>query len=417
MTRREADCVIVGGGIGGAVLALALGRKGRRVVVLERETRPLPAGRPEVLAGATLEIFDSLGVGSRIREQAALPIRGLEAWRAGRDRLLALTEEDIREAGAAPHSTDPGLTRQLLMEAAEAAVEVVRGVEVRELITDGSRVIGVRGVRGGEAISVNARLVVGDDGPHSKVREGLGIALPATNFALDFLAAAGPALPGLRNDIGEAWIDPWGVRRGLPAALFLPLPGARTAMVFLLSPGAYRRFSKLDPQVFHRAAVRLTPRAAELDSVHKFPEGFAHITRPFGHAQRYVADGAALLGDAAHPVTPAGGQGANMSAADAAVLTEVADAALARGDCGADALRSYESIRRPANERSLRFSSRTHNVLRLLQVMPLMAPLLPLGLGMVDRRPALRQRFIRSIAEAFRSDRSATRADTCASAR
>ena len=39
MEMETADCVIVGGGIGGAVLALLLARKGRRVVVLEKELR------------------------------------------------------------------------------------------------------------------------------------------------------------------------------------------------------------------------------------------------------------------------------------------------------------------------------------------------------------------------------------------
>jgi 2-polyprenyl-6-methoxyphenol hydroxylase-like FAD-dependent oxidoreductase len=264
----------------------------------------------------------------------------------------------------------------------------------------------VRGTRGGEPISVGARLVVGDDGPRSRVREGLGIALPTTNFAVDFLSAAGPALPGLPSNAGEAWVDPWAVRRGLFAVLFLPLPQARTAMVFLLSPAAYRRFAAANPSEFYLAAERLSPRAADLAAVHKFPEGLFHITRPFGHAQRYVADGAALLGDAAHPVTPAGGQGANMSVSDASVLIEVADAALARGDCGAGSLRPYELIRRPANERSLRFSARTHRVLRALEFAPWLSPLLPIGLRAVDRRPALRQRFIRSVAQAFRSDRS-----------
>ena len=54
------DFLIVGGGIGGLVLAELLGRDGKRVVVLERSTGPPPWNRPEVLWPATIELLLSL---------------------------------------------------------------------------------------------------------------------------------------------------------------------------------------------------------------------------------------------------------------------------------------------------------------------------------------------------------------------
>src|SRR5437899_4279564 len=79
----------------------------------------------------------------------------------------------------------------------------------------------------------------------------------------------------------------------------------------------------------------------------KFPEDFVRIRRPWDHAPRYGGEGAFLIGDAAHPVSPAGGQGANMSVADACVLAELA----LRGS--RDLLVEYERRRRPANGRSM----------------------------------------------------------------
>ena len=114
----DCDCIIVGGGIGGAVLALILGRQERHVILLERELRPPSRGRPEVLAGATLEVFHKLGIGPRIEKEAAVPLEGLELYRAGGGRILSFGISDFEAAGARLFSTDPTRSREILLEEA-----------------------------------------------------------------------------------------------------------------------------------------------------------------------------------------------------------------------------------------------------------------------------------------------------------
>ncbi len=397
--------MIVGGGIGGAVLALVLGQRGHRVMLLERDLNPHAIGRPEILAQATMDVFDQLGVGERIKQEAALPLRGLELWRAGGQRLLALTADEFRSVGAQPYSTDPARTRQILLEEAEAlpSVQLKRGVEVDELLQEGQRVVGVRAHSSGEHFSISACLVIGDDGGRSRVRECLGIPLKTATFPLDFLCAAGPMLPGQSEGVGQAWIQPDSIRNGIFGGIFLPLPASRTALVFLLSSRAYEDFARQDTSRLFDAAARLSPRCESLAKRYRFPEDFACLRRPFGHAPAYVADGAALLGDAVHPVTPAGGQGANMSVADAVVLADVAHEALKIGDCSKQRLARYETIRRPANQRSLQFSARTARVLRVLRLCPWLAPLVTMWLGSVDRQPQMKRRLVRAVSQAFRS--------------
>ena len=404
MTEHEsAECVIVGGGIGGAVLARALARDGHPVVVLERELQPVLAARPEVLARSTIEVFHRLGVGDRIMQEAALPLRGLEAYHIGGKRLFHLSDDTFRQAGAQPYSTDPAATRRILLEQLPPAVQVMRGVEVTGLLQEAGRVVGVRAKRGQEPLTIRARLIVGDDGAHSRMREALGIPLPLQTFPLDFLTAAGPMVPGLPEAIGQVWIDPAGVRGGLFAAIFLPLPAARCAMVFLLRSAAYERFRAESPTVFYEAAARLSPRCATLAEHHRFPDGFARIQRPFGHAPRYASGRVALLGDAAHPVTPVGGQGANMSVADAAILAEAVHQALTQGDGLAQALAAYEANRRPANHRSLQFSVRAARVFRAFSAMPWLAPLGAHLLARMNQMPDLKIRFVRAISTTFAS--------------
>ena len=408
MAAADTECIVVGGGIGGAVLALALGRAGRSVLILEREAAPpaMATARPEILAGATLDTFNRLGIGERIVREAALPICALELFEAGSRRaLFRITPEDLRRAGARPHSTDPAATRRIVLEEAQRTGRVVieREVEVQGLVTQGSAVVGVRALKAQQPLEYRAPLTVGDDGTHSKIRTAMGATIRLQEFPIDFFGAVVPGYPQQPERTGQGWLNVRGLRRGLFAALFLPIPGHRTALVFGVAAARSEPWRRTRPEAFDAAAAQLSPLCEEAGRLPKFPEGFGYFRRPFGHASRYAGDGVALLGDAAHPVTPAGGQGANMSVADAAVLAQVALEALRRGDCSASRLARYEAARRPANARSLQFSVRPTQVFRVLQAAPVLAPLLRWFLGYVNGRQELKLRFAGGVAKAFLS--------------
>lgn len=404
--ERDAECVIVGGGIGGAVLALALARAGRRVLLLERDAAPPVIARPEILAGATMDLFERYGVGEPIRREAALPLEGLELFEAGgRTRLFTVTQDLLQRARARPYSTDPASVRRIVLDAAErtGAVRIHRGVEIEEVVREGSRVVGVRGRTAQGPAIYRASLTIGDDGADSRIRSSLGISMRRQDFPFDFLGAIIPRPSEQPARIGQAWLNLKGVRQGLFAGLFLPIPHERTAVVFIVSPRAAQQMRSGEGGAFDAAAARLSPLCETPGRLPAFPEAFGYFRRPFGLAARYIDDGAALLGDAAHPMTPAGGQGANSSVADAAVLSEVAVEALGRGDCSAARLARYERARRPANQRSLQFSRRPCQIFRLLQAAPWLAPLLHGFLRHVDDRESLKIRFMAGVSGAFTS--------------
>ncbi len=403
---NSADCVIVGGGIGGAVLALLLGREGKHVVLLERELKPPATARPEILASATLEVFRELGVGEGILKEAAVPLQGLEAYQA-EELLLGFNGRDFQEYQVQPYSTDPARTRDILLEGAASthSVEVCRGVEVREILREGERIVGVKALRDGNPVSWKAPFVVGDDGGRSRVREALGISLKTRDFPFEFLGAAGPELPRGKSGMGQVWIEPRSLKKGIFGGVFMPIPQNRSAFVFLLSSSAREHFMQAKPSEFYEAAGNLSPRCEGMGKIYRFPEHFTVFKRPFGHASRYVADGAALLGDAAHPVTPVGGQGANMSVADAMALGETILEAFRKNDFSAAQLGRYEAERRPGNGRSIQFSVWADCVLRILMVFPWAASLLPLFLQRVNGDLNTKGRFIRSVSTTFRTRR------------
>jgi 2-polyprenyl-6-methoxyphenol hydroxylase-like FAD-dependent oxidoreductase len=370
------DVVIVGAGIGGAVLALDLGRRGRRVALVEREGTPPCIARPEILWGATLRALESYGVAEAIRHTASVQIEEIEI--GGAKPWLRITRDDLNAAGVVASSTNPSMTRTIIADAALATgnVEIHRGVAVEGFLEEDGRVTGVQGQRGDTTFAMEARLVVGDDGGSSIVRTQLGIPITLDSFPIDFITATLARWPLPAHHV-RGWINPKGFRDGLPAAVFIPWPGNEGVLLMPLPADRAKHLFEQSPEAFWNALERVTPMAGSLRDKLEFPRDFRRVARPFGHAGSYVANGAALIGDAAHPMTPAGGQGANASIWDALALADVADAALRREDVSRERLLPYEQMRRPVNDESVAFSRVARRIFRIGRFIP-SATVLPL---------------------------------------
>ena len=135
------DFVVVGGGIGGAVLAGLLGRGGKQVVVLEKSLAPPPWARPELLWPATMEVLFSLSPRQVWEQEAVLPMRGVE-FHDGQRTVPFITADVLRDAHVQPWFTNPNQTREQLLRL--GSFELRRGVEVIAILKEKSRVVGVR---------------------------------------------------------------------------------------------------------------------------------------------------------------------------------------------------------------------------------------------------------------------------------
>src|SRR6185436_9543252 len=87
MITEETDVAIVGAGGGGAVLALALGQKGIRTVVLDQASGPPKGLRGELLQPNGQEVLDRLGVLGALPSDATRAIRKFHFCRSGGKRL------------------------------------------------------------------------------------------------------------------------------------------------------------------------------------------------------------------------------------------------------------------------------------------------------------------------------------------
>lgn len=386
-----ADFVIVGGGIGGAVLAGLLGRGGKTVIVLERNRAPGGLVRPEILWQRSMEVLLSLRPREQWLEAAALPLRGVE-FHDGQGVATLLRESVLRDPAVQPWSTDPGRTRELLLGL--DTFEVRRGVEVVAVLKEGGRVVGVRtrDVTTREEAEVLGHYTVGDDGAQSLVRAACGIALDVREFPVSFACFGGRRPAGVPSDHMRVWWNPGALSEGLIGLMVAPLPDGRCAAVVPM----VTRTLAANPAVEDcwQRFCRIDANLSTLLDGRRFPQDMVRIHRPWGHATRYGADGVVLMGDAIHPVSPAGGQGANMSIADARALAE-----LVLGGAE-DLLARYERRRRPANAASIRptrIAEWAWSAPRWLSPIAL-APFLA---RRVAGCPALQQRFVHSTAELF----------------
>lgn len=399
--------MVAGAGIGGTAFALAAARHGWQVALLEREQAPRAPARPEILWNASVETLDALGVGERFRDQAAAPLEGIEVWQPdAKRRLLRLSQDDMAAGLAAPWATDPGATRRILLEAAVATgrVDHLPGTTVESLLHENGQATGVRATGPKGETLLRAPLVVGDDGARSNVRHASGIALDAHPFPVEFLATSIARPAELPAREARAYVDPKGFQRGVGLALLVPLDARRVAVVFGARHGTFAHDADGPRGAFAEKVRALLPPSIGAGFAADFPAGFTRSVRPVGHAERYWRPGVALLGDAAHPVSPIGGQGANMALADAMALAETVLPETPRGAAPTEAtLATYEARRRGANARSLAFSRRASPVARALWTAPALAHAVPAALRLLDGSPQHKARLLGAVGAAFQA--------------
>ena len=392
MTDRH-DVVIVGGGLVGASLAIALVRQGVEVGLVEAA----PAGHmPPVFdqrnlsfAAATVNALTALGVMQQLRTPTG-PIRRIHISRQGDFGRVRLEAQDYGRAtfGQVVVARDFG-------EALEARLDGLSGLtryRPARFVGFAPDEAGHRALRIADAEgerTLHARLVVAADGTRSAVRAALGIGVDEHDYGQTLLVARvratqapdGTAYERLGDDGPTALLPRgdrhWGVVHGVARE--------QAETVAALNDVAW--LARLQRAVGWRIGrlVASGERSA-------YP--IARVV-----AQRLVADRAVVLGNAAQTIHPIGAQGFNLGLRDALTLAElVADAA----DPGASALlERHVARRREDRSRTLAFSDGlarlTSNPSRLLR------PLRSLGLLAVDRDAAL-QAMLAGGAMGYRGD-------------
>jgi 2-octaprenyl-6-methoxyphenol hydroxylase len=311
---ERADVIILGGGLVGLTLAIALDRHGLSSIVVdpadpERTLAPAYDGRATAVASASWRMLETIGVGERL-EGEGCPICGIRV------------SEGLEPGGIVfqPEAGDDPLgmmfenrrLRQVLRETAEEAenVALLMPASAAEVVRDGA---GVRiALTDGRALA--AALLVGAEGRNSPTREAAAIPLARWSYDHSAIVVTVEHERDHENIAYEIFY-PSG-----PFAILPMLPGNRSAIVWSV------------PATDAAAVVDLPGRAIAAE-IEKRMGGFLGqiaIAGPrwsyplgFHHAAQITDQRLALVGDAAHGIHPIAGQGLNLGFRDAAALAQV----------------------------------------------------------------------------------------------
>ncbi|MDK8264058.1 2-octaprenyl-3-methyl-6-methoxy-1,4-benzoquinol hydroxylase [Pseudomonas oryzihabitans] len=345
----HADLVIVGAGMVGSALALALADSGLSVVLLDRG--PLTPGvvesdlpfepRVSALSLASQRILQRLGAWDGILARRVSPYQAMHVWDGSGTGAVHFDAASVH-AEVLGHIVENRVVQDALLERlAEANVLLLPEARLELLRRSGDQwLVQLAGDR-----QIRAPLVVAADGATSAVRRLAGLETREWDYLHHAIVTSVRCAESHQRTAWQRFTDDG------PLA-FLPLDRCGDtrwcSIVWSCTPKQGERLMALDDAAFCQALGE-----AFEQRLGKVECSDTRLCIPLRqrHAKRYVEPGLALIGDAAHVIHPLAGQGVNLGFLDAAVLAEELRHAQARGESIAEqrVLERYERRRMPHN--------------------------------------------------------------------
>jgi 2-octaprenylphenol hydroxylase len=345
----HADLVIVGAGMVGSALALALADSGLSVVLLDRG--PLTPGavesdlpfepRVSALSLASQRILQRLGAWDGILARRVSPYQAMHVWDGSGTGAVHFDAASVH-AEVLGHIVENRVVQDALLERLAAAnVLLLPEARLELLRRSGDQwLVQLAGDR-----QIRAPLVVAADGATSAVRRLAGLETREWDYLHHAIVTSVRCAESHQRTAWQRFTDDG------PLA-FLPLDrGGDThwcSIVWSCTPKQGERLMAMDDATFCQAlGEAFEQRLGQVEC------SDTRLCVPLRqrHAKRYVEPGLALIGDAAHVIHPLAGQGVNLGFLDAAVLAEELRHAQTRGESIAEqrVLERYERRRMPHN--------------------------------------------------------------------
>ncbi|HTK60842.1 MAG TPA: FAD-dependent monooxygenase [Pseudonocardia sp.] len=355
---ERTGCVLVGGGPGGVVLGHMLARAGVRVTLLESRGDFDRRFRGDSIAPAVLDHLDRLGLADPMLAELPHVRADRFVWSTPTRRYVLA---DYR--GSSERFPFYALVPQasflpwLVERSRPFGLDVRMGARFTALVRDDTgRVVGVDYSAGGERRRLLADLVVGSDGRNSKVRQLADVVATELNSSIDICWISVP-----RRD-GDPALSGLELMSGAGYTLAVLGQGSGWQIGFTIVAGTFDRVRAAGVEPLREILRERTPwlgdRVDLLDDVNDLTLLPIRITR----TDRWSEPGLLLIGDAAHVISPVGGNGINFAVADAAeAANRLAGPLTAERVAPAEvdaATAEVERVRRPMIDREQAFQVR-----------------------------------------------------------
>ena len=339
--REETDVAVVGAGGGGAVLALALAKHGIRSIVLDHAAGPPQGLRGEILQPNGQQVLDRLGILQSLPADATRSVRHFHFCRAGGTRLCSIDYGELPEPYNRAIVTLPNVAHHAIVAAVQQQTTVTLryGTSFTGLLRDGNQVVGLSAQGPDGTSQIRAKIVVGADGAFSKVRESLNISADLYLYPDGYLIAI------LESDepVSESF---YYVGHKTILGLF-PATGNKVYLFYMIRSGSMDDVKQRGIPSLQQAWSQIAPQFTGLFRCLRDWSQTAYLPTGRVRTPTWVADGAALIGDAAHAMNPHASQGRMQAMVDAMALADLLPGCLADRDYSAGRLKEFERIRRP----------------------------------------------------------------------
>lgn len=380
---QQFDLIIVGGGLAGASLAVALRKTPLRIALVEGHAPAQPEGwdsRIYAISPANQRFLEHIGTWEHLDRQRITPIQAMEIFgdQGGRLKFSAF-DTGVSELG-------------WIMESSLMACELWESIKRQANLTRFCPATPTHLKVGEDATTLtlndgkelSARLLIGADGRDSWIRQQAGLEAITTPYG-DKGLVANFATEKPHRGIAYQWFRHDGI------LAYLPLSGQRMSIVWSAPDALADELCALPPEAL---AARVAEAGAHTLGALELITPAAAFPLRLIRVPRTVSPRLALVGDAAHGIHPLSGHGINLGFQDARLMAELLASAPVWQDIGET--RFLERYQRARKEETVLMQTSTHALNTLFKgTLPGLSALRNLGLSATDKLGPLKNLLVR----------------------